>query len=867
MQPGSSRCRKTHAAAFSKIRVAVPALIAALLVVLSRPDQADAGDAGWMLPGKYGIFMHYQYRILLGYSIKTKPQFPDPTRMNAAEWNRFVDGFDVKGFAQQMADAKAGWVIFCLDDHYFAWPCAPNQAFSEFTGYAPGEKCSRRDLILDLAEALDARGVKLICYFAGLNGYMKEPKVAAGLMDGGPGRGEFNDRVPPSAEGRRRRLAVLKEYADRYREKVAGWWFDGVTPDTYRAEPDDWRTIDTIVHSANPKAVIAFSYGANEQACVSPGIDDYTAGDTWSKQDLKLLTPAMLPAPAGLLWHGKIYCGNVYHGQGDANQFRDGELIDWIDTCNRQGGVCTLDWPFDPKTGLLKEFGFAQIRNIARAVDAGSPPPKGPVYQPTWESLDQRAVAPWWRDAKFGVYVHWSLASVPAWGNHSSFYWPNLLKSQKLESAGPRPPKNEIDEEYVGLWQFHQRTYGAGFRYEDFAPKFRAEAFDPDHWADIFARSQAKYVMLTAKHHDGFCLWPSAEATRTWGRPWNAMDIGPGQDLVGRLTEAVRRRGLRMGLYYSFFEWYNPLWLKDRPRFVNEHMLPQLKDLIGRYHPDILWADGEWEGPDTLWHSREFLAWLFNESLVPEIVVDDRWGQGTRHRHGGFYTTEFTPGMPDGRHPWEENRTVTRPRAYDDEGRPLWYDWIHNRQISLTNYYSARELVLTLVDTVSRGGNLLLNVGATSDGLIPVIEEERLTQIGDWLKVNGEAIFGTRPWTQNCQWSDGARPKIDYGREWRYPYDIAAIAGKPGAGRAAVEAFFTTKGETLYAILPGWPSRSIVLKDVHPSPQTVVTMLGLEKHLKWTPAAEGLAVGAPAIAGGRIALRACLHSQIDAARG
>jgi alpha-L-fucosidase len=175
----------------------------------------------------------------------------------------------------------------------------------------------------------------------------------------------------------------------------------------------------------------------------------------------------------------------------------------------------------------------------------------------------------------------------------------------------------------------------------------------------------------------------------------------------------------------------------------------------------------------------------------------------------------------------------------------LGYDWIHNRQLSLTNYYSARELVLTLVDTVSRGGNLLLNVGATADGRIPVIEEERLIQIGGWLKVNGEAIFGTRPCIRSCQWSAGERPKIDYGREWRYNYDVASIAGRPSQGRAAVEAFFTAKEDTLYAILPAWPSRSMVIKGVRPSAQTAVTMLGLERPLTRTPAGDGLAVEIP----------------------
>jgi hypothetical protein len=331
---------------------------------------AGTGDTGWMREAKYGVFVHYQYRILLGCSVATKPQFPEPSQMTAEGWNRFVDGFDVQGFAAQVAEARAGWVIFCVDDHYFAWPCAPNTAFDRYTGYAPGEKCSRRDLIMELADALNARGVKLICYYAGLNGYMKEPRVSSGLADDG------NARTPPPAESRKRRIEVLKVYADRYKDKVAGWWFDGVELDSYKDRPDDWATIESVVHRANPRAVIAFSYGGDEQACVAGEIDDYTAGDTWSKQDLGRLTPRSRPAHGGILWHGKIYCGNVYHGQGDANQFRDPELIDWINDCNAHGGVCTLDWPLDPRTGLIKDFGLAQWKRIARAVKGDGPAPK-----------------------------------------------------------------------------------------------------------------------------------------------------------------------------------------------------------------------------------------------------------------------------------------------------------------------------------------------------------------------------------------------------------------------------------------------------------------------------------------------------------
>jgi alpha-L-fucosidase len=119
----------------------------------------------------------------------------------------------------------------------------------------------------------------------------------------------------------------------------------------------------------------------------------------------------------------------------------------------------------------------------------------------------------------------------------------------------------------------------------DFAPKFTAELYDAKQWADLFARAGVKYVVPTSKHHDGYALWPSAEASRTWGRAWNALEIGPRRDLMGELATATRAAGLKFGFYYSLYEWFNPLWLKDRPRYVTEHMIPQFKDVVSRYAP------------------------------------------------------------------------------------------------------------------------------------------------------------------------------------------------------------------------------------------------------------------------------------------
>ena len=137
-----------------------------------------------------------------------------------------------------------------------------------------------------------------------------------------------------------------------------------------------------------------------------------------------------------------------------------------------------------------------------------------------------------------------------------------------------------------------------------------------------------------------------SEASKTWGRPWNAVEIGPKRDLLGDLTTAVRAKGLKMGIYYSLYEWYNPLYLSDKPRYVSEHMTPQFKDVVTHYKPSIIFSDGEWEMASADWQTESLLAWLYNESPVKdEVVVDDRWGKDTRHKHGGYWTTEYTPGM------------------------------------------------------------------------------------------------------------------------------------------------------------------------------------------------------------------------------
>jgi alpha-L-fucosidase len=475
---------------------------------------------------------------------------------------------------------------------------------------------------------------------------------------------------------------------------------------------------------------------------------------------------------------------------------------------------------------LLRSCAAAPLVLAARGLAAAQT-----RYQPNWESIDGRPMPGWYTDAKFGIFIHWGVYSVPAFAAahvkdenpYAEWYWNSLTNGRKA----PGPTGNG-----ALTWQFHKRVYGPDFPYVDFAPLFRAELFNPDQWVDVFVRSGAKYVALTSKHHEGFALWRSADANRTWGRPWNSVDIGPKRNLLLDLTAAGRRRGLHMGIYYSLYEWYNPLWLSDRKRYVAEHMFPQFKDVVNQAKPSIIFSDGEWEMDSETWRTPELLAWLLNESPVrDEVVINDRWGKETRHKHGGYYTTEYTAGMLRAGHAWEESRG-------------MGFSYGYNRMETLSDYHTDRELLLMLIDIVSRGGNLLLDIGPTADGRIPVIMEERLEQIGSWLQKNGEAIYGTKPWLNSRQWGQGTVPQLEQ-KDYRVEYEITQLVDEPRPGFARVEVFFTAKQNTLYAILPRRPSVEITLHDLPASSGARVTLLETGSPLEATARGTGLVIRFP----------------------
>lgn len=421
-------------------------------------------------------------------------------------------------------------------------------------------------------------------------------------------------------------------------------------------------------------------------------------------------------------------------------------------------------------------------------------------YQPDWGSIDSRPIPSWFEDAKFGIFIHWGVFSVPAYSptvrdkvgvydRYAEWYWKKLVDSSSTQQY---------------FTDYHNRNYGKDFKYQNFANQFKAEMFNPDEWAERFKQAGAKYVVLTSKHHEGFTLWPSAQS---WN--WNSVDIGPHRDLCGDLTKSVKASGLHMGFYYSLYEWFNPLYKSNLNNYVDNHMMPQLKDLVTRYKPDVVWTDGEWEQPSTNWKSTQFLSWLYNESPVKNtVVVNDRWGKETRGKHGGFHTTEYDlVEDKDAKgssfdHPWEECRGIAGSFGY-------------NRNEQLEDYSTSEELVHILINKVARGGNLLLNVGPSADGRIPEIQQQRLADIGAWLKVNGDAIYETRKWNN-------------------------APAIKP-----ETTTYFTKKGNDLYVIITKWSNKPIVLENMQDLKS--VSMLGFSDKIKYSLSRGKLIITLPVV--------------------
>lgn len=419
---------------------------------------------------------------------------------------------------------------------------------------------------------------------------------------------------------------------------------------------------------------------------------------------------------------------------------------------------------------------------------------QGP-YKPTWESLDTHKMPEWYKDAKIGLSMHWGVYSVPAWA-------PREKGISYAEWYGYR-----MHEKGNPTVDYHSETYGQNFRYDDFIPMWKAESFDPYEWAKFAKKMGARYYFITSKHHDGFCLWPSKYTDR------NAMTMGPKKDLLGQFFDAGRKEGLKVGFYYSLYEWFNPLYtgkeipyagLKKVNNYVDDFMIPQIKELIDMYHPDFIYFDGEWDHPESFWKMKEVVAYYYNQAAKrnQEVFVNDRFGKDERGKHGDLYNVEYDYDKgSEGSltHAWSYWQGIAKTFGY-------------NQDTDLEDVMSPKQFIDKVIKGVSLNGNFDINVGPTAAGKIPEYEQYPLLQLGEWLSTNGEAIYGTRPW------------KIQ----------------KEG------NAYYTSKSDFLYAIFLEWQGEEFKLKSVKPVDGSKITMLGVQGELKWKWSdTEGLTITYP----------------------
>jgi len=469
----------------------------------------------------------------------------------------------------------------------------------------------------------------------------------------------------------------------------------------------------------------------------------------------------------------------------------------------------------------------ALIQEVA-AVDQQGP------FRPDWESLQKYEAPEWYRDAKFGIFIHWGVYSVPAFGNE--WY--------------PRSMYQPGTKEY----KHHVATYGSQdkFGYKDFIPMFKAEHFDPAAWAELFKRAGAKYVVPVAEHHDGFAMYDSAVSD------WTAAKMGPRRDVIGELGKAVRAAGLHFGVSshrveHNFFlgpgrsipsdvndpqyaALYGPAhtWLANPwGTLVNndftyvsavwaDDWLARAAELVEKYHPDVVYFDW-WIGQASIRPNlTRFAAFYYNSSLkFGDHLGVINYKDYAMQSHAGVLDIERGQ-LGDIRPlPWQTDTSVSNK------------SWGY---IKDDTFKSPEDIVHLLVDIVSKNGNLLLNIGPRSDGTIPEEVQQVLLDVGAWLNVNGEAIYGTRPWRI---FGEGPT-KVATGtfHELETP-------------KYTAEDFrFTAKGDDLYVIGLSWPANGEVLirslaAAVGSEPVQSVSLLGSDAKVPFEQHPDGLHVKLP----------------------
>lgn len=451
-------------------------------------------------------------------------------------------------------------------------------------------------------------------------------------------------------------------------------------------------------------------------------------------------------------------------------------------------------------------------------------------YEANWESIrNHYSIPEWFRDAKFGIFIHWGPYAVPAFMSEK---YPTAIYKKSWNKGGMNP------------WVYHRQKYGepVEFGYKDFIPLFKAEKFDAREWAQLFLNSGARYVVPVAEHHDGFAMYKS-KYTR-----WNAAEMGPKRDILGELAVEVRKTGMKLGASSHFalnWQYYNKdssNWDTNNPEYADlyskrKHEEDMDKpsqefldlwwnrttDIIDNYKPDIMWFDFCLDRPafSALW--PKILAYYYNKGLDwnKEVVFQDK-----NMNYQAFPEDLIVLDIERGRmidiykFPWQTDTSV---------GEISW-GYIRNE-----NYKSPDYLIDELIDIVSKNGCLLLNIGPKPDGTIPEEARAILLNMGEWLKANGEAIYDTRPW------------KI-YG-EGPTRTSTGHLSEKGNKAFTTEDFRFTTKAGALYIISLSWPEKGNFLVESLATNNKIenrkirrITFLGGSAPLKWQQTKDGLLI-------------------------
>ena len=459
---------------------------------------------------------------------------------------------------------------------------------------------------------------------------------------------------------------------------------------------------------------------------------------------------------------------------------------------------------------------------------------EGP-FRADWESLQKYSVPDWYKDAKFGIFIHWGVYAVPAFGSE---WYPRQMYIQGSEE-----------------FKHHIATYGTQdkFGYKDFVPMFKAEKFDPAAWARLFKESGAKYVVPVFEHHDGFAMYDSGLSD------WTAVKMGPHRDLVGDLAKAVRAEGLHLGasshrVEHNFFLGVGRTFRSD----IND---PQYASFYGPAHN---WLENQFRTPlsnDFTYVSPEWTHdWLARSAEIiekyrPEVFFFDWWiGQpyvrpDLTRLTAFYYNRSINNGGPVGVLTYKDYAMKESSAVLDIERgqlgsiRPQYWQTdtsVSNKSwgyIEHDTFKSPQFIVHQLVDVVSKNGNLLMNIGPRADGTIPDEVQQVLHEVGSWLNVNGEAVYGTRPWKAYGEGPTQVAEGSFHDTDTR-PYTPEDFR-------------FTTKGGVVYAVELGWPSKTEALIHTIKTgvagerPVESVELLGAEGTLQFQQQEDGLHIQLP----------------------